>query len=118
MAAQSQALSMAQSDNVFDEIYQVVKLIPEGRVTSYGAIAQYIGSKSGARLVGWAMNACHSRPDIPAHRVVNRNGILSGKAHFGGNRMEELLAKEGIKVVKDKIVNFTTHFWNPTTELG
>jgi len=104
-------------DNIFDEIYQVVKLIPEGRVTSYGAIAEYIGSKSGARLVGWAMNACHSRADVPAHRVVNRNGMLSGKAHFGGNRMEELLANEGVKVVNDKIVDFTAHFWNPATEL-
>ncbi|UTA66809.1 MGMT family protein [Emticicia sp. 21SJ11W-3] len=108
---------MAQSDNIYDVIYQVVRLIPKGRVTSYGAIAQYIGSKSGARLVGWAMNACHGLPDVPAHRVVNRNGVLSGKAHFGGNRMQELLEAEGIKVVNDKVVDYAALFWNPSTEL-
>ncbi|PLK44272.1 MGMT family protein [Emticicia sp. TH156] len=108
---------MAQSDNIYDVIYQVVRLVPKGRVTSYGAIAQYIGSKSGARLVGWAMNACHGLPDVPAHRVVNRNGLLSGKAHFGGNRMKELLEAEGIKVVNDKVVDFAALFWNPSTEL-
>ncbi|WP_259014572.1 MGMT family protein [Emticicia fluvialis] len=108
---------MAQTNNIYDVIYQVVRLIPKGRVTSYGAIAQYIGSKSGARLVGWAMNACHGLPDVPAHRVVNRNGVLSGKAHFGGNRMQELLEAEGIKVVNDKVVDYAALFWNPSTEL-
>lgn len=109
---------MASSiDNLFDDIYQVVKLIPEGRVSSYGAIAQYLGTKSGARLVGWAMNACHNMPDVPAHRVVNRNGMLTGKHHFGGNIMQERLEAEGIKVENDKIVNFDKHYWNPVTEL-
>lgn len=109
---------MASSiDNVFDDIYQVVKLIPEGRVSSYGAIAQYLGTKSGARLVGWAMNACHNMPDVPAHRVVNRNGMLTGKHHFGGNVMQERLEAEGIKVENDKIVDFDKHYWNPVTEL-
>lgn len=109
---------MASSvDNLFDGIYQVVKLIPEGRVSSYGAIAQYLGTKSGARLVGWAMNACHNMPDVPAHRVVNRNGMLTGKHHFGGNVMQERLEAEGVKVENDKIINFDAHFWNPSTEL-
>ncbi|MFD2520554.1 MGMT family protein [Emticicia soli] len=109
---------MASSvDNLFDGIYQVVKLIPEGRVSSYGAIAQYLGTKSGARLVGWAMNACHNMPDVPAHRVVNRNGMLTGKHHFGGNVMQERLEAEGVKVENDKIINFEAHFWNPSTEL-
>jgi len=109
---------MASSvDNLFDGIYQVVKLIPEGRVSSYGAIAQYLGTKSGARLVGWAMNACHNMPDVPAHRVVNRNGMLTGKHHFGGNVMQERLEAEGIKVENDKIVDFDKHYWNPVTEL-
>lgn len=103
--------------NAFDSIYQVVRLIPVGRVTSYGAIAAYIGAKSGARLVGWAMNACHNMPDVPAHRVVNRNGVLSGKHHFGGNTMQELLENEGVKVENDKIVDFDKHFWNPSLEL-
>lgn len=105
------------TDNTFDSIYQVVRLIPIGRVTSYGAIAEYIGSKSGARLVGWAMNACHNMPDVPAHRVVNRNGFLSGKNHFGGNVMQELLEAEGVKVENDKIIDFNKHFWNPSIEL-
>lgn len=109
---------MASSvDNLFDGIYQVVKLIPEGRVSSYGAIAQYLGTKSGARLVGWAMNACHNMPDVPAHRVVNRNGMLTGKHHFGGNVMQERLEAEGVKVENDKIVDFDKHYWNPVTEL-
>jgi methylated-DNA-protein-cysteine methyltransferase-like protein len=110
-------MSSASIDNSFDSIYQVVRLIPVGRVTSYGAIAAYIGSKSGARLVGWAMNACHQMPDVPAHRVVNRNGVLSGKHHFGGNTMQELLENEGVKVENDRIVEFDRHFWNPSLEL-
>lgn len=102
--------------NKFDDIYEVVRLIPFGRATSYGAIAQYLGG-GGARMVGWAMNACHSMPDVPAHRVVNRNGVLTGKHHFGGNLMQELLENEGIKVEKDQIVDFKNIFWNPTNEL-
>lgn len=103
--------------NTFEDIYQVVKLIPVGRVTSYGAIAEYLGSKGGARFVGWAMNACHSDVTIPAHRVVNRAGLLTGKAFFGGNRMQELLENEGITVENDKIINFKTVYWIPKDEL-
>lgn len=101
----------------FEAIYQVVALIPEGRVTSYGAIAGYLGSKSGARLVGWAMNASHGQASIPAHRVVNRNGVLTGKNFFGGNRMQELLEAEGLVIKDDQILNFSSHFWDPSIEL-
>ncbi len=104
--------------NFFDSVFEVVKLIPKGRVTSYGAIAEYLGSKGSSRMVGWAMNSCHKlKEKIPAHRVVNRNGLLTGKAHFGGERMKQLLEKEGIKVEKDCIVNFKSYFWNPLKEL-
>lgn len=103
--------------NRFDAIYQVVRLIPHGRVTSYGAIASYLGAKGGARLVGWAMNASHSDASIPAHRVVNRDGVLTGKVHFGGNRMQELLQQEGILVENDKVIAFEQLFWNPIEEL-
>lgn len=104
------------AENRFDDIYDVVRLIPNGRVTSYGAIAKYLGS-GGARMVGWAMNASHGELDVPAHRVVNRNGVLTGKHHFGGNRMQELLESEGIKVEKDQVVDFKKLFWNPSDEL-
>lgn len=104
-------------ENIFDAIYQVVRLIPYGRVTSYGAIAQYLGSKAGARMVGWAMNACHAMPDVPAHRVVNRMGMLTGKHHFGGTLMQELLENEGIKVENDRVLQFKELFWNPSSEL-
>lgn len=108
---------MAKSkENIFDDIYEVVRLIPVGRVTSYGAIAKYLGG-GGARMVGWAMNACHAMPDVPAHRVVNRNGLLTGKHHFGGNRMQELLESEGLKVGNDKIIDFQKYYWNPSDEL-
>ncbi|WP_435354186.1 MGMT family protein [Emticicia sp. SJ17W-69] len=103
-------------ENSFDDIYEVVKLVPYGRVTSYGAIAKYLGT-GGARMVGWAMNACHSMPDVPAHRVLNRNGLLTGKHHFGGNRMQELLESEGLKVEKDQLVDFKKYYWNPSEEL-
>jgi methylated-DNA-protein-cysteine methyltransferase related protein len=101
----------------FEAIYQVVALIPEGRVTSYGAIAGYLGSKGGARLVGWAMNASHTQANIPAHRVVNRIGVLTGKNFFGGNRMQELLEAEGLTIKDDQILNFSSHFWDPSIEL-
>ena len=101
----------------FEAIYQVVALIPEGRVTSYGAIAGYLGSKVGARLVGWAMNASHTQANIPAHRVVNRTGVLTGKNFFGGNRMQELLEAEGLTIKDDQILNFSSHFWDPSIEL-
>ena len=108
---------MSSSTNSFDLIYQVVREIPAGRVTSYGAIAAYLGMKGGARMVGWAMNASHTIADIPAHRVVNRNGVLTGKNFFGGDRMQELLASEGIRVHDDQILAFKSHFWDPAIEL-
>ncbi len=105
-------------ENFFENVYEVVKLIPKGKVTSYGAIAAYLGVKSSSRMVGWAMNHCHTLEyRIPAHRVVNRNGLLTGKAHFGGERMRELLEKEGIMVEKDQIMNFESVFWDPSKEL-
>jgi methylated-DNA-protein-cysteine methyltransferase related protein len=104
-------------ENTFDAIYAVVCLIPIGRVSSYGAIAAYLGMKGGARMVGWAMNASHSLPDVPAHRVVNRVGALSGKHFFGGNRMQELLESEGIQVKNDQVLDFKIKFWDPSSEL-
>ena len=100
-------------------VYQVVRLIPKGRVTSYGAIAAYLGAKSSSRVVGYAMNGAHRiKPKVPAHRVVNRNGLLSGKHHFETPyQMEELLKKEKISVKKDTVVNFKTLFWDPSVEL-
>lgn len=104
----------------FQNVWDVVRQIPKGRVTTYGAIAAYLGAKSSARMVGWAMNASFMVPGkIPAQRVVNRNAMLSGKAHFGTpTLMEELLAKEGIQVKNDKIVNFNNIFWDPAVELA
>ncbi|MEN9915133.1 MAG: hypothetical protein RL528_1900 [Bacteroidota bacterium] len=103
----------------FEQVYQVVKMIPNGRVTSYGAIGNYLGAKKSARMVGWAMNASHAHLDIPAHRVVNRNGILSGKFHFEKEfTMQEKLESEGISVVKDQIQNFKIIFWDPSKELA
>jgi len=102
----------------FQNVFDVTKLVPYGRVTSYGAIATYLGSKQSSRMVGWAMNASHKLKDIPAHRVVNRNGVLTGKHHFETpGRMKELLEKEGVKVVDDQIVEFDKYFWNPSIEL-
>ncbi|WP_395767989.1 MGMT family protein [Aquirufa sp.] len=108
---------MPKEHNAFDLIYQIVRQIPVGRVTSYGAIATFLGMKGGARMVGWAMNASHTISDIPAHRVVNRNGLLTGKNFFGGNRMQELLESEGIRVENDQIIHFEGHFWDPSIEL-
>jgi methylated-DNA-protein-cysteine methyltransferase-like protein len=104
----------------FEKVFEVVKLIPEGRVSTYGAIARYLGSPQSSRMVGWAMNQSHySAEFIPAHRVVNRIGMLTGKHHFdGSNVMEELLLNEGIKTVNNKIVDFKEHFWDPVSELG
>jgi methylated-DNA-protein-cysteine methyltransferase-like protein len=105
--------------NYFDLVYQVVREIPKGRVTSYGAIAHYLGLKSGARMVGYAMNAAHALPDVPAHRVVNRQGLLTGKYHFATpTLMEELLLAEGVQVKNDQVQDFSTRFWNPEIELG
>ena len=103
----------------FELVYEVARQIPRGKVTSYGAIANCLGTKLSARMVGWAMNGAHKvRPKVPAHRVVNRNGMLSGKHHFGGDTMEKLLKKEGIKVKNDAIVDFEKLFWDPSEELG
>lgn len=105
--------------NYFDLVYQVVREIPKGRVTSYGAIAHYLGLKSGARMVGYAMNAAHSMPDVPAQRVVNRQGLLTGKHHFETpTRMQELLEADGVKVKNDQVQNFEQVFWDPDRELG
>ena len=105
--------------NFYDEVYQVVRLIPKGRVTSYGAIAEYLGTKGSSRMVGYAMGACGGvQPPVPAHRVVNRVGLLSGKFHFGGDTMEQLLASEGIEVKDNQVQNFRELFWDPSTELA
>ena len=103
----------------FDQVFQVVRLIPKGRVTTYGAIANYLGAKSSSRVVGYAMNAAHSQKDyVPAHRVVNRNGQLTGKHHFNTPFiMQEMLEKEKINVENDTILNFKNHFWDPFIEL-
>ncbi len=105
--------------NYFELVYQVVGEIPKGRVTSYGAIAHYLGLKSGARMVGYAMNAVHTFSEVPAHRVVNRQGLLTGKHHFATpTRMEELLLADGVKVVNDQVQDFPARFWDPEIELG
>jgi len=104
--------------NFFQNVYDVVRLIPKGRVTSYGAIAAYLGTKSSARMVGWAMNQAGPYVDVPAHRVVNHQGLLTGKHHFGTpTRMEELLKAEGISVANDKVMHFESVFWDPLKEL-
>ena len=104
----------------FNKVYEVAKQIPPGRVTSYGAIAKYLGTGGSARMVGWAMNACAShREFVPAHRVVNRNGLLTGKQHFDNpNAMAELLQAEGLKLEGDQIIDFKEKFWDPFKELG
>ena len=105
---------MPESDNFFEKVYGIARLIPYGKVTSYGAIAKILGSARSARMVGWAMNASHNLDDVPAHRVVNRKGLLTGKHHFDGtNLMQQLLESEGIKVVNNQIVDFDKHFWAP-----
>lgn len=108
-----------QTKDFFEQVYDVVRLIPEGRVTSYGSIAKALGTPKSSRIVGWAMNASHKHPNIPAHRVLNRNGLLTGKMHFQTpTRMQELLEKEGVKVEKDKVVDFDHLFWDVQEELG
>jgi len=103
----------------FEQVYQITKLIPHGRITSYGAIARYLGSAQSSRMVGWALNGCHSMEEwVPAHRVVNRFGLLSGKNHFpGSDTMKQLLESEGIKVEDDQVVDFEKLFWDPNKEL-
>lgn len=110
--------SRLDRDNFFENVYEVVKLIPKGRVTSYGAIARYLGAARSARMVGYALNQSFHMP-LPAHRVVNRNGLLSGKHHFPEDRpMEASLLAEGIEVKDDQIVNFEKYFWDPSVELA
>jgi methylated-DNA-protein-cysteine methyltransferase-like protein len=110
----------ADNPSFFELVYQVVRLIPKGRVTTYGAIAAYLGSKQSSRAVGYALNGAHFiKPKVPAQRVVNRNGMLSGKAHFETpTRMQELLEKEGVIVKDETIQNFSKHFWDPAKELS
>ncbi len=108
-----------EEDNFFEKVYQVARQIPFGRVTSYGAIAKYLGAARSARMVGWAMNGSHGREDVPAHRVVNRIGLLSGKHHFGGtNLMQQLLENEGIVIRDNQVVDFEKLFWDPAKELS
>ncbi|MBV9987640.1 MAG: MGMT family protein [Chitinophagaceae bacterium] len=117
--ARSVLPSGRKDNNFFEQVYEVARLIPRGRVTSYGAIAAFLGPKGSARMVGWAMNGAGKiKPKVPAHRVVNRQGMLSGSAHFGSpTRMAELLKKEKIKVKNNQVVEFAKHFWDPAVEL-
>jgi methylated-DNA-protein-cysteine methyltransferase-like protein len=109
---------MADNQNFFQKVYGVARQIPYGRVTSYGAIAKYLGAARSARMVGWAMNASHNMEDIPAHRVVNKAGLLTGKHHFDGtNLMQQLLESEGVEIVDNQIQNLETIFWDPFKEL-
>ncbi len=108
---------MKDSSHFFKDVYEVVKMIPKGRVTSYGAIANYLGVKRSARMVGWAMNGAPK--DVPAHRVLNRNGLLTGKNAFASpTLMQELLESEGVQIHDDQVVNLKQHFWDPTQEIG
>jgi len=103
----------------FERVYEVCRKIPEGRVTSYGAIAKFLGAAKSARMVGWAMNSSKKMEDVPAHRVVNRNGLLTGKSHFGGsNAMQQLLENEGVAVKELQIIDFQKYFWDPMKELS
>lgn len=104
--------------NFFEKVYEVTRKIPRGRVTSYGAIARYLGSAGSARMVGWALNSSHSKEDVPAQRVVNRQGLLTGKHHFGGTTaMQQLLESEGITIKENKVQDFEKLFWDPGREL-
>ena len=105
--------------NFYDSVYQVVRLIPPGRVTSYGAIASYLGTKGSSRMVGYAMQVCgNANPPVPAHRVVNGQGLLTAKFHFGGERMAEMLRSEGVEVKDDQVQDFKKVFWDPAIELA
>ena len=107
-----------KKSNFFNDVYEVVRLIPVGKVTSYGAIAEYLGTKGSARLVGWAMHGAATIENVPAHRVVNRQGLLTGKIHFGGSKMQQLLELENITIVNDQIQDFEKVYWDPVKELG
>ena len=111
---------MSQNEGFFQRVYEVVLQVPSGRVTTYGAIARYLGSPGAARMVGWAMNQSHHAPEfIPAHRVVNRNGLLTGKHHFDGTHlMQEMLENEGAIIRENRILNMNEMFWDPLEELG
>ncbi len=119
MKRESSHLKNPNNEGFFKSVYDVTRLIPYGRITSYGAIARYLGTAGSARMVGWALNTCHNQPDfVPAHRVVNRNGLLTGKQHFGNSRtMQQLLENEGFVVVDDVVINFREKFWDPSLEL-
>ncbi len=105
--------------NFFEDVYELVKLVPKGKVTTYGAIAEYLGSKGASRMVGWALNQCNAegKSDVPAHRVVNRQGLLSGKSHFRGVSMEDRLRAEGVEIKDNQIQNFEEILWIPSKEL-
>jgi methylated-DNA-protein-cysteine methyltransferase related protein len=120
MSPRKSAQSAGDKTDFFHQVYQVVRLIPKGRVTSYGAIAAYLGAKSSSRLVGYAMNGAHGvKPKVPAHRVVNRQGLLTGKHHFATPfEMQEMLEKEKVKVENDRVVDFQRLFWDPMKELS
>lgn len=111
---------MNRNEGFFQRVYEVVLLIPRGRVTTYGAIARYLGSPGAARMVGWAMNQSHTFPEyVPAHRVVNRKGLLTGKHHFEGSMlMQEMLENEGARISENRILNMEDMFWDPVDELG
>lgn len=107
-----------ENPNFFTRVYQVAMQIPYGRVTTYGAIANYLGAERSARMVGWAMNAAHQLEVVPAHRVVNKKGLLTGKHHFDGtNLMQQLLESEGLKINGNQIIDFDRYFWNPIDNL-
>ncbi|ETN93793.1 MGMT family protein [Zhouia amylolytica] len=109
---------MASNDNFFERVYEIARQIPYGRVTSYGAIAKYLGAARSARMVGWALNGSSLKEDVPAHRVVNRKGILTGKHHFQGtNLMQQLLENEGVLVKDNQIIDLDKYFWDPMDEL-
>ena len=114
------ASGVARGEAFFELVYDIVRQVPKGRVTSYGAIAAALGAKSSARMVGWALNGCHNvRPKVPAQRVVNRQGLLTGKIHFAyPEQMQELLKKEGVEVQDDQVVDFDKKFWDPAKELA
>lgn len=106
------------TDNFFDRVYEVVKKIPYGRVTNYGSIAKYLGSAKSSRAVGYAMNASHNIADVPAHRVVNKVGLLTGKHHFfGSNLMKDLLESEGVEIINNQVIQFDSLYWDPIVEL-
>lgn len=117
--AEERPRKLHKSNSFFEDVYDVVRLVPKGRVTSFGAIAKFLGTRSSARMVGWAMNGAHAvHPPVPAQRVVNRNGMLSGRAHFATpTQMEELLEAENIRVEENTVVDFTKLFWDPSEEL-